>query len=320
MSTKRLGVLDGWRGISILLVLLGHLFPMGPKSWEMNIAVAGAGMALFFILSGFLITRVLLDDPNIRRFLIHRLMRILPLAWLAMVVTLVLLRADGKLYLPHLLFYANLFPDLLTAGTAHFWSLCVEIQFYMAMALLVLALGRRALYVLPVIALAVTAYRTSIHALLDIRTDKRIDEILAGCTLALLWTQRPEMFRREWLRFAPIVLAPLLVASAHASVPALNYVRPYIAGALIGSTLGLTPRHALQRVLSSRALRYVAEISFGLYVVHGCLMASWLDHGDRLVKYMKRPLFLGLTWLLAHVSSRYYEARFIALGKRWARG
>ena len=73
-------------------------------------------------------------------------------------------------------------------------------------------------------------------------------------------------------------------------------------------------------MLSSRALRYVAEISFGLYVVHGCLMASWLDHGDRLVKYMKRPLFLGLTWLLAHVSSRYYEARFIALGKRWARG
>ena len=83
MSVKRLGVLDGWRGISILLVLLGHLFPVGPKAWGLNGAVASAGMAIFFTLSGFLITSVLLNDSNVRRFLIHRVMRIVPLAWLA---------------------------------------------------------------------------------------------------------------------------------------------------------------------------------------------------------------------------------------------
>ena len=43
-------------GVSIALVLAGHLLPLGPKSWQMNGAVAATGMALFFILSGFLST------------------------------------------------------------------------------------------------------------------------------------------------------------------------------------------------------------------------------------------------------------------------
>jgi peptidoglycan/LPS O-acetylase OafA/YrhL len=318
MIGRRLAVLDGWRGISILLVLAGHLVPVGPKSWGLNVAVASAGMAIFFTLSGFLITSVLLADSNIRRFLIHRIMRIVPLAWLAMVLTLVLTGAQARFYPPHLLFYANDFPNLLVAGTDHFWSLCLEMQFYVAVALLVLSLGRRALYVLPALAVAVTLYRATMHYPIDIRTDKRIDEILAGCTLALAWHNRASWFDRKWLGLAPFALAPLLIASAHESLPALNYLRPYIASALVGSTLGLTSAHPIERFLASRSLRYIAEISFAVYVIHGCLAVSWLGSGEKTAKYLKRPLLLGSTWLLAHVSTRYYEAYFIRLGKRWA--
>jgi peptidoglycan/LPS O-acetylase OafA/YrhL len=318
VAVRRLGVLDGWRGISILLVLLGHLFPVGPKAWALNNAVAGAGMAIFFTLSGFLITSVLLADANIRRFLIHRIMRIVPLAWLAMALTLALTRADAALWPPHLLFYANLFPRLLVEGTGHFWSLCVEMQFYMGVALIVGTMGRRALFMLPAIAVVVTLYRAGMHYTMDIRTDKRIDEILAGCTLALTWHHRPAWFAREWLAWLPLVLAPLLVASAHAALPWLNYLRPWIASTMVGCTLGGAAAHPVRRLLSTATLRYVAEISFALYVVHGCLVASWLDTGDKLVKYAKRPLFIAATWGLAHISTRWYEAFFIRLGKRWA--
>jgi hypothetical protein len=52
--------------------------------------------------------------------------------------------------------------------------------------------------------------------------------------------------------------------------------------------------------------------------VHGCLTVTWLDSGDKLAKYLKRPLFLAVTWALAHLSTRHYEAFFIRLGKRWS--
>ena len=318
MSAKRLGVLDGWRGVSILLVLLGHLFPVGPKAWALDGAIAGAGMAIFFTLSGFLITGVLSADARIGRFLVHRLMRIVPLAWLAMTLTLALTGTAAALWPPHLLFYANLFPHLLVKGTGHFWSLCVEMQFYMGVALLVGTLGGRALFALPALAVVVTAYRTGMHCTMDIRTDKRIDEILTGCTLALTWNRRPAWFERDWLGWLPLVLAPLLVACAHESLPRLNYLRPWIASTMVGSTLGVTASHPVRRVLSTAALRYVAEISFALYVVHGCLVASWLDTGDKMVKYLKRPLFIVATWALAHVSTRGYESFFIRLGRRLA--
>lgn len=75
----RVPVLDGWRGISILLVLAGHLLPLGPKSWPWNSAIVATGLAIFFVLSGFLITTIFMRDQNIPAFLIRRLMRIIPL-------------------------------------------------------------------------------------------------------------------------------------------------------------------------------------------------------------------------------------------------
>ena len=80
---SRLQLLDGWRGISISLVLAGHLLPLGPKSLQINPTATAAGMAMFFILSGFLITSLLLRDDHIGRFLVRRFARIVPLAWLA---------------------------------------------------------------------------------------------------------------------------------------------------------------------------------------------------------------------------------------------
>lgn len=75
-----LAVLDGWRGISILAVLATHLLPLGPKPWGLNETFGPFGMALFFTLSGFLITRFLLHNDSITDFLIRRFFRVVPLA------------------------------------------------------------------------------------------------------------------------------------------------------------------------------------------------------------------------------------------------
>ncbi|MGZ3254605.1 MAG: acyltransferase family protein, partial [Burkholderiaceae bacterium] len=136
-SSAHLAVLDGWRGLSILLVLAAHLLPLGPKLWQLNVSVGILGMVFFFILSGFLITSFLIKEQNIPNFLIRRFCRVVPLAWLYLAIALAISGESIYAWIAHYLFYANLPPKELIPLTGHLWSLCVEIQFYVGIALLV---------------------------------------------------------------------------------------------------------------------------------------------------------------------------------------
>jgi peptidoglycan/LPS O-acetylase OafA/YrhL len=236
MAASRLQVLDGWRGISISLVLLGHLFPLGPKHWEINSAIAASGMVIFFILSGFLITSLLLRDDHVGHFLIRRLMRIVPLAWVALVITLWWIGAGASTYVRDLLFVANWEPMAFTYATGHFWSLCVEVQFYVGIATIVLLLGKRGLLILPALGLVVTIFRIVEHKPIAINTYFRIDEILAGCSLALLYHLYHAYATRIFSKLSPLVMLPFLLLSSHDSGGFILYLRPYIAMLAVGST------------------------------------------------------------------------------------
>ena len=316
MPHDRIQILDGWRALSILLVLAGHLLPVGPSAWALNGAVASTGMAIFFTLSGFLITSFLLRKPEAGPFLSRRLFRIVPLAWAAIAVLAIATRADATTIAANLFFVANLPPQALLVGGDHLWSLCLEAQFYVAVAALVAVAGRRALYALPILCVAVTGWRIFVGEPLSIVTWERVDEILAGATLALIYVEprfKPVLDRIP--RLATLLFLGLLVASAHGASGPLNYLRPYIAAAAVGTSLYAAP--ALMRALfTSRPAAYVAEVSYALYVVHGMLMATWLGSGETLEKYLKRPLFLLATFLIAHLSTFHFERPMIALGKR----
>ena len=101
---EHLAVLDGWRGISILLVLATHLLPLGPKSWRLNEMTGPMGMALFFTLSGFLITRFLQRDAGLIDFLSRRIFRIVPLAWLTLTLIVIFSPPPRGLHASELLF------------------------------------------------------------------------------------------------------------------------------------------------------------------------------------------------------------------------
>ena len=310
-----LRVLDGWRGISILAVLACHLLPLGPKPWRLNDVAGCFGMAIFFCLSGFLITSFLLKDPGVRSFLIRRLCRILPLAWLAMPAGLAMAHAPTPFYWHNFLFVANYPPYYLTSVTAHFWSLCVEMQFYAGIALLYGLFGRRALYwALPLGCVAITALRVYAGAHVSIVTYHRIDEILAGGVLALVLASD----LKRWLGKLPSLMMLLLfTVSTHPDALMANYFRPYFAALLVGSTLSrdtlLTP------LLVTRPLSYVAEVSYALYVWHPLVENTWLGSGATLVKYLKRPLLIAAVFASAHASTFWYEKRWIEAGRRWSR-
>ena len=311
----RLTILDGWRALSILLVLAAHLLPLGPKRLQLNDAAAPMGMALFFTLSGFLITRLLLS-VDVRSFLIRRFCRIVPLAWLAILIVLPFNQVGLPVYAAHLLFYGNLPPFWLVPMTAHLWSLCVEMQFYVGIAMVVAIFGKRGLYLILPACLAVTLGRVLTGTEISIITWLRADEILAGGIVALAYTGHlGEWPARLASRLNVYWLLPLVFLASHPALGPIAYLRPYMTSLMVFVSLVNAPAR-LTRIAEHGLTQWIATISYALYVVHGVLANTWLGEGDILIKYLKRPLLIGLTFLLAHLSTFRWEQPWIRFAKQ----
>ena len=320
VPTPHVQVLDGWRGVSIVLVLIAHLVPLGHIA---NDSIGIAGMALFFNLSGYLITSFLLKDgATLPDFLLRRFFRIVPLSWLYLAIVFAFQSESLRSQVAHFLFYANVPPKSIRFATDHLWSLCVEVQFYVGIALLFALLKRRGLLLLPVLALVFTGLRVADGAYASSVTWYRVDEILAGCALALVLNGKPGRWSGKVIasmRAAPqwalciVLLACSVFGLGH--VEWLAYFRPYVGAFLIGSTLGASDTR-LANLLKHRALAYLASISFALYVLHIGLTQTWLGSGGFVAKYAKRPLLLAVLFTLAHLSTYRYERPLIAFGKR----
>jgi len=218
-------------------------------------------------------------------------------------------------YFAHFSFTGNWPPIQLDEHTAHFWSLCVEVQFYVFMALMVAIFRTRALYAMPVFAVLITANRIHHHAEVDIQTLLRADEILAGCTLALAHAARTDTRVRTLFSVPSWLVWPWLFLACHPAGGWLNYLRPYLALYLVGGSL-FSNDWLGRQILLSRPLQYMARISYALYVIHAGVAGTWLGTGDGLTKYLKRPVLFAVTFLLAHASTFYFEERFSQWGRR----
>jgi peptidoglycan/LPS O-acetylase OafA/YrhL len=147
VNRDHLPALDGLRGVAVLLVLWDHapqaIFPSWMRTLVQTTHPGGFGVDLFFVLSGFLITRILLAEREagvpVRYFLLRRAARIFPIYYL-------LLSAMAVLH-PHreipwcAVYLSNYYPSFHETGSAswlrHTWSLCVEEHFYSCWPLLV---------------------------------------------------------------------------------------------------------------------------------------------------------------------------------------
>ena len=316
MINERLKVLDGWRAISILAVLACHLMPLGPKVFRLNYAAGLFGMALFFTLSGFLATQFFLYKDGVVNFLIRRFFRILPLAWLYIVVTLLIYSADISTWLAHMFFYANFPPKpLIPHITEHLWSLCVEMHFYIGIAILVAFLKKKGLLLIPLLCIGITLFRISQHSHVSVITYLCIDEILVGGFLALIYERKLGENIINFVRKQNFLLMLILfVISCHPRGGAFMYFKPYFAALLIGTTL-LNPETKISQLLNHKVFFYIASISYALYIIHPLLASTWLGSGEGWDKYMKRPLLFTVLFFLAHVSTFYFEKRCIAFGK-----
>ena len=312
---KNLPALDGLRAISILAVLSAHMLPLGPKQLQLNAAAAAMGMSLFFALSGFLITTTLLNGISAKAFFVRRFARILPLAYVYLALIYLVLSFRPDHFLVNFVFIENYVQTYLDGLTGHFWSLCVEVHFYVAIGISVAIFGRRAVWAVLPACLTVTALRIFDGVTIDIRTHLRVDEILAGAVVAIFYFKYKQQALRTntWLF---LVVAAFWFAASWPPTGVLQYARPYCSAALVATALCLE-RCLVLAVLSSRAARYISQISYALYIVHPLLMHGWMDEGSTLQKYLvKRPISFVLAFTLAHLSTFYWERRWIIWAKK----
>jgi peptidoglycan/LPS O-acetylase OafA/YrhL len=326
--------LDGWRAVAIVAVLCCH------AGWPTAaLAPYGAmGVSVFFALSGFLITRRLMEERRIdlKGFYQRRAFRILPpigvylLAVSLLGLGLRLFPMDPSQLLASLFFYRNYLTEPVSQGwyTGHFWSLAVEEHFYLMWPVLLWFAGfRRARWMAPALALAVAGWRAAdIHydwigrlnpALRYslARTDYRLDILLYGCAVALVWDDaRVQALVR---RFGGTALA---VAAAIAAICCQVWTPPgYLTMVAVlmvllpASTVG-KPHSWAGRVLELPLVAWVGRMSYSLYIWQQLFLPP-----RAIGMWQRTPWNLAAIFMCAAISYYAIERPAIALGRRLRR-
>jgi peptidoglycan/LPS O-acetylase OafA/YrhL len=199
--------LDGIRAIAILLVLFSHcvIYDQFTQLHNIGLQLGSLGVSVFFVLSGYLITRSLIEEEerigsiSLKFFYIRRAFRLLPALWVYLLIV-------SCLWLAHLLpndpwhsFVSSLLyiRNIIGHGhaTAHLWSLSVEEQFYFLWPIILIKFpnqNRKRLIITLIIIMVIVLWRyfaitknLATPGDIYIRTDFRLDSPLIGCLLAL---------------------------------------------------------------------------------------------------------------------------------------
>jgi peptidoglycan/LPS O-acetylase OafA/YrhL len=296
--------LDGLRGIAIILVICCHnlnFFPHFEFGW--------VGVDLFFVLSGFLITDILLktkDAKNfIQNFYIRRILKIFPLYYGVLLLFFVIAPALQSLQIQYNYYHTNqamlwlhLNNWLCIINTRptdnmlvnHFWSLSVEEQFYLVWPILILTvkntrvLGQIAYLILITCVLCRFSswlYFGSGYTNFCFQYMTRLDGLCVGSLIAIWRCGSYEQTKRNIIRLAlgafgfHIVLI-ILTKTVFNNVPHF----PFLGYTTIAVIFGIIVFLAIEKrnfysklLLENKVIKYIGKISYGLYVYHWPILA-----------------------------------------------
>jgi peptidoglycan/LPS O-acetylase OafA/YrhL len=330
---RRIVSLDGLRGLAILMVMLFH-FGQFRFGWT--------GVDLFFVLSGFLITGILLDTRDAQNyfgaFYMRRLLRIAPLYYFSLLVIFFAFRPEG---LPWYALYAQNWLSLSIPEATHFWSLAVEEQFYLVWPCVVYMCGAERV-VLRISAAGIVASNGLRFALLShvshgvVYTNPftRMDALLWGAACACLlrkpaWVDRLRP-HAGWMplltlaafaiwRFSPVIGPPVNVTIQRLGYPAISFS---FAALLVSVVLTAEGRSWIQWFLDSSPMRAMGKYSYAAYIWQ-LLVLEQVHRIEESVLQRRLPALLDVLILMAAtlaVSIATYaliERPFLALKRRF---
>jgi len=342
--------LDGLRAIAVLLVCWHHWMP---KRYHLGINWGSTGVDLFFVLSGFLITGILLQCRRYheqgrqsvgftaRRFYARRFLRIFPLYYAVLALASVALTLEPGILVSLWTYTFNLYAGTrgMLSGTlvSHFWSLAVEEQFYLFWPWVNLLAPWRSLS--AVIGATIAAGPLSRLALflagapfdtLRMVTTSCLDLLAAGALFAW-WIERDGLeavLRGRLLAACRWVGVPLflwglaiqMTSAGRAEATALEvlivYTRwPVFAWLVVEASRGFGG--LVGSVLSGAVLSYLGRISYGLYVFHAFALVLDRVGLAGLHPLLRLPIYLSFTVFVSALSWHLFEARINALKERF---
>ena len=330
--------LDGLRALAVLAVMWSH---WAPGEWQIGIPW-GTGVQLFFVLSGFLITGILLDNRPAdsashrermqvwRRFYIRRTLRIFPLYYLVLSIALVIGLGNIRHTWPWHALYASNFYFFFGGPQdtyAHFWSLAVEEQFYLVWPCLILLLPVSILRrcIVPMIILAPLSRILLVAAghedlVVRLLPSSCLDALGIGALLA--WTQRyAKNFYWNTKRVARLclliglpvyILAGAYQLTGHSVywIKSLGHTGMDLFYGWIVITASIGFQGWSGRLLQSKPVVYLGRISYGIYVFHffaPSLIPGMPVEGTAQGYALRLAVYTAFTVLLAAASWRFFE-------------
>ncbi len=332
--------LDGIRALAVLLVIANHF----GFEW-----INGAlGVLIFFVLSGFLITWLMLKEldrtgtVSLRQFYRRRVLRIFPAFYFFWLCGVGIYLARGHYLdwgqaLSALFYFSNYWMGLVPSKCMlfpHTWSLSIEEQFYLLWpALFLLARGkpRRLPWLLGAAIVAVWIHRALLHLVFHVRPeyiyrafDTRLDHLAVGCLLAIL-VRRGSLDRAaralttsSWLP----VLTLALLFTAQLGHKSLTYIytfgyafEPLLTAIFLLQLIWFSGRGGWA-LFEHPVTRYLGRISYPLYLWQQLTLFTSKRLLEGLPVALQFLVALGVTVLFASVSYRFVEKPFLKLKDR----
>lgn len=342
--------LDSLRGIAVLAVVFYHGMapPLGVELatfWRSLFSLrqyGWTGVNLFFVLSGFLITGILLDNKQrrgyFRRFYFRRALRILPAFYGMLLVLLIGGWVSFRFAAISILFLAN-FAAVLGARLSYgpLWSLAVEEHFYMLWPLMVRRFSVRSLTILAVLVWIgslflrlLTLGSSAPQHFASLYTWFNLDGLLLGALLAI-WLRAPSFRRHQLARVAlPVTMgstAAFFFLAGHPGgyATVVTSVCNLACAGFLSCTL-LVGTSSWRSLVDRPILKFFGFISYGLYLVHvlafrisdillSNLLGALVVNGKPVIATLLRfstGLVLGTG--IAYLSRRSLEEKFLRIG------